>query len=128
MKRSKRNKHPLIFSLISYTASVLLLLSFFSFIILNLKSPGEITFFLSLTVFPLVALTSTFAVTRYKGEIAIKESLISAIIIASAVIILSIFLKDGDGGLGALLNGAVLIISSALFSYLLKPRYKRRRR
>ena len=128
MKRNKRNKHPLLFSVLTYTVSTLLLVSLFSAFALRLENPNAAFFPLSLAVFPIASLLSSLIVTKYKGENAIKESFASSLVLSALIIIAGIFFSNGNAALTVALNSIVLVLSSVLFSYLLRPKFRRRRR
>ena len=128
MRKTRKRLNPLIFSFIAALSSMLTFSLVIAFIILRLEDPSSAVGIASVMLFPLSGALSAVLTSRYKGEIAVKESLISSLLISFVIIFIGLIARGGTLPISALYNGGLLIASSIIIAYLTRRKSRRHRR
>ena len=128
MRKTRKKLNPLLFSATISLACILILTLVSSLILLSSQNPTGSVGLATVLLFPLAAAVTAIATTLYKGESAIRECLISSLLVSGLVISLGLIFSGGSFPFSALLNCAAFTLSSLAISILARPKAKRRRR
>lgn len=128
MRKTRKKINPLLFSAIISLACILILALVSSAVLLKCENPSGSVGLATVLIFPLAAAITSVATTFYKGEGALRECLISSLIISGIIISLGLIFSGGSFPFSALLNCATFMLSSTVISIFARPKTKRRRR
>ena len=127
-KSHQKTLNPLLFSMLISVCSLFILVLVSSLILMRCENPSGNVGIATIMLFPLSGSVCGIATTLYKGENGVKESLIAALIISALLCIIGLVVLKGALSPSVLINCATFILSSAILSYLARPKAKRHRR